>query len=69
MHFVTMTGVNLDSIDFAERKTEYWAINSELTLNSRGKKTNIPGIFFFNDLYKKLDTPSQLRVINILVKH
>ena len=63
MHFVTMTGVNLDTIDFADRKTEYWAVNDELTLNARGKKTNCPGIFFYNDLYKKLDTPSQLRVI------
>ena len=46
MHFVTMTGVNLDTIDFADRRTEYWAVNDELTLNARGKKTNCPGIFF-----------------------
>jgi hypothetical protein len=37
MSFVKMTGINLDTVDFNDRKTEFWAINVNTVLNSRGQ--------------------------------
>ena len=59
-------GLNIDSVDFNDRKTEFWSFGPQVILDSTGKIAKHPGVFFYPGIFNKLKDGIMLKVSNIL---
>ena len=53
----------MDTVNYRDRSTEFWSFSPELTLDSRGKKSKHPGVFFYSSVFNKLRDGTMLKVM------
>ena len=59
----TLIGINIDTVDYADRSTEFWSFSPELTLDARGKRCKHPSVFFYASIFNKLRDGTMLKVL------
>ena len=58
-------GINMDTVNYMDRSTEFWSFGTHVTLDSRGRICSNSDVFFYLPLFQGLrDGPgSSLKVL------
>ena len=52
----------MDRVNYHDRSTEFWSFAPDMTLDSKGKRTKQPGVFFYSGIFNKLKDGTMLKV-------
>ena len=53
----------MDTVNYCDRSSEFWSFGPDFCLDSRGKRSKQPGVFFYAGIFKKLRDGTMLKVL------